>query len=170
MDIDPATGNIVFAVMSFQATGPTPKEWIKNGKLVKPVEHLVAIFDPEKADAQPIARSMSDEVAFSNPKVSPDGGAVLVTAGLYDRAGTNLEPKGLVSMPCKTGGEQAAVAIIQGPAVQASWHPGGQKITYIQRVDGKRAIFTAGKDGSSPRNVSGTGADYAWPQFSPQQG
>ncbi|MFZ4507384.1 MAG: TolB family protein [Fimbriimonas sp.] len=169
VDVNPKDGSLVFAVMNFSTPdGKIPPQWIKNGKVTKPFEHLLARIDPTKEQAEPIATSNSNDSAFGSPRISPDGAAVLVAIGSFV-PGSGLEPKGLFSMPNAVGGGQAAARLAIGAIFEPSWSPDGTRIAYAKRVDGKRAIFTSSKDGSGERNVSGSKGNFGSPLFSPQK-
>lgn len=169
-DVNPADGTLVFSVQGFlPPNGQIPKDWIKNGKVKKPFENLIARFDPFTKAPEPIATSPSNETAFGSPKISPDGATVLVVIGSFE-PGASLMPKGLFAMPNKTGGGQLGAGIVQGEVFEPSWSPDGSRIVYAKREGGKRSIFTAAKDGSSERSVSGGQGNYGTPLYSPQVG
>jgi Tol biopolymer transport system component len=170
MDVDPKTGRIVVTVLNFQFPDleNIPRENIKNGRSVKPFLNGVFAVDPTKvgqASLTPIALSNDLKMSFGAPAVSPDGTQIAITTGSYD--GATFAPAGLALMPLQAGGMQSGKPIVGGRIFEVSWHPNGETLTYIKRLESERAIFKINKDGSTETKVS-TGGDYMTPKFSPQ--
>ena len=171
--VDPATGNLVYSATEFLYPDQSqiPPSMIKGGKVTKPFEHCVGILDPEDPKNEEknglVLVSPSNDVAFANPAVSPDGSALLVVTGKYDGNGS-ITSKALLTMPVRPRGGGSASAIIRGEVYEPSWHPKGSKIVFIQKEAGKRGIFTSNSDGTSKVALSKDSSSYGYPQFSPQ--
>jgi curved DNA-binding protein CbpA len=56
------------------------------------------------------------------------------------------------------------------PAYSPSWHPDGQKITFLKEdaASGRRHVYVTNRDGSLLTKISDTDLDYKMPIFSPQ--
>jgi dipeptidyl aminopeptidase/acylaminoacyl peptidase len=169
-DVSPKDGSVVFAVRNFSFLDPkiVPKAYIKNGKIVVPFRHMMGFVDPDQRALQLIGASPDDRAAFSKPAVSPDGSTVLFSAGSYDKTTQSITPKALISCPVAVRGFQTMSHLVDGEVYEPSWSPDGSKIVYAMRISGKREIFTAGKDGSSPTDVTAGKGDFLTPLFSPQ--
>lgn len=180
-DIDPKTGRIVFLVLNFQLLDPSqaPPEMIKNGRIVLPFRHLIAMADPallgQKAEGVKatvdIARSNSDRAAFHALSISPDGSRLVVVGGAYDPGRTSVAPDALVVMPLQESGAQAASVVLREKVYEPSWHPNGETLAFIRyNAKGQRAIFKVQIDGTGLTEVSKDAGDFAFPRFSPQTG
>lgn len=156
-------GTVVFTVQNFMfPTDEMARQFQKGNKVSVPYRH--GVFRYSETDGSGIlAVSQDDKVAFGQPSLSPDGSRVLFVRGAYD--GTNLEPEGLYIKTVKTSDPEAPV--IQGAIADPTWHPSGNKIAYVMREGGKRAIFTANPDGTDVKNLTGTKGDFSRPLFSP---
>lgn len=168
-----ANGVVVIAMTGFQFPDPDkiPKEFIKNGKVVPPYDNAIIYFNPDditNTGMKAIYVFPDAKGAAMQPAISPDGSKVLLSIGPADEDG-NIQFAGIVAMPVTEGGGGQGAPVVRGPASQPSWHPSGNKITYIKTdTAGKRSIFVANADGSEERNLSASSGNYSHPVFSPQ--
>lgn len=158
-------GTVVFTVQNYTfATDSLARAFQKanpGGKL--PYRHAVLRYTPNEPAAL-LAASPDDNIAYGQPAVSPDGTRVMFVRGKYD--GTNLTPDGLYIKGIQDPLPEAPV--VSGQVYEPSWHPGGNKIVYVKRDGGKRAIFTANPDGTDEKNLTGDKGDFSRPLYSPQ--
>ncbi len=170
IDVNPKTGDIVFAVQNFQFTDPQniPEEYKKDNRQVVPFRHAMFVLDPANPKAPVLLfSSKNDKHVLGSPSVSPDGSTVMATVGTYKDG--SLLPFGLLAMPVRDRGFETASPLARGEIYEPSWSPDGGTIVFARRSPGgKRDIFTVAKDGRGERNLSGGRGDFASPRFSPQ--
>jgi len=171
-DVDRKTGEVVFVVSGFRVVDPeqAPKEWIKDGRIVVPFDHMIGRFDPTELPPKirPVWIGKGDDRSFQQPRLSPDGATLMVQEGPYKGNGST-ETKRLVLMPATEAGARLASVLVDKAVFDAEWHPNGNLVVLCMRNDaGKRAIFTIAKDGSGLKDLTGDKGDFADPSFSPQ--
>jgi Tol biopolymer transport system component len=169
-DVDAQDGSIVYTVQGFQWPSPklVPDAFRKGNKVLRPYRHAVLKLDPDTKQRFLIDRTLDDSVAFGSPSVSPDGSSVAYVKGPYDGS-AGLTPTELVTAAAVQGGGVTAASLAKGSIYEPSWSPDGNRIAFAQRTpSGSRSIFTIGKDGSSPTNISGPTGNFGFPIFSPQ--
>lgn len=169
LSVDPKNGQVIYAVRGFQWPDPqmVPPQFRRNGKIVTPFRHALFVLDPTiEGPGQPIGVSPDDKNAFGPPAVSPNGGTLVIPIGEF--ADGVVNPKRLVSMPTTPNGAAAMALLVEGAVYEPSWHPTGELITYIKRLDGRRHIFTISREGRDEKQVSTGEGEYASPLFSPQ--
>ncbi|RYG24052.1 hypothetical protein EON82_12070, partial [bacterium] len=79
----------------------------------------------------------------------------------------SLRPQGLLTMPLKPGGVQAASPLAEGDIYEPSWSADGKQIVYAKRVSGKRDLFRIGSEGASETNLTQGKGDFMMPLISP---
>jgi len=167
--ISPKDGRAFYTVSGFQWPDPAkaPKEYRKGNVVTVPYRHAVGIIDPEKGPEGPVGISTNDGLAFSAPKISPDGSEIALILGNYKDGA--LEGKQLMLTPAKPAGGQASALLVPGEVFEPAWHPNGKSLVYIKRNKaGKRAIFSINKDGTNEKDLTGDKGDFGFPMFSPQ--
>ena len=175
-DISAADGSVVFTCMGFQFPDPAmvPPELKVNGKVSLPFRHVLGIYHPgeggmyeQSRTAQEfVALGPDDKFCFSSPKISPSGTEFVAIVGNYEGSGL-MRANNLVMMPFRPGGGNEAVTISKaGNISDPSWHPNGQSVLYVTRTDGKRAIFSVGRDQTGEKKISPEGSFRA-PSYSP---
>ncbi len=165
------TGDVVFSIYAFEFPVPeqVPKEFVKNGRAVPPYRHALMLFNPDRLqqeDMKPIAYSPDDQVAFRQPKFSPDGASILLLAG--KRTPNSFLPTQLAIVPAQIGGASLKATVASGAIFEPAWFPDGMSIVFVKSEGGKRSIFRIGKDGGDLRNLTGTKGDFGSPSVSPQ--
>jgi hypothetical protein len=182
IDYNRHNGSIVFAMKGFRFPDPDhiPPEYVKGGKVVPPVEHVVGMLDASKInpDAQigtlpvppiTIVASQNNKNVFGDPVISPDGNSLVVSVGIYNGDGL-MDMKGLLVMPMREGGGAAASQLHKGVAEQLSYSGDGKTIAYVERrTDGSNVIHTMGSDGSNDKAITEGKGSFGQPKFSPQQ-
>lgn len=169
-----ASGDVVFTTLGFAFPDPqmVPKEFLKDGKAVKPYQNALSFFNPSRPEegVKNIVVSSNEEEVIIQPRIAPDGQTVLCVAGKLKDTG-EIEPLMMLICPLKENGAGESRPVVQGEAREASWSPDGSKIVFIKRgPKGNRAIFTVSTDGTGETEISGGNGDYANPQFSPMKG
>ncbi len=170
-DVSPVGSMVAYTVMKFEFPDPSriPPDFIKNGRVIMPFRHLMAIVNLDKPDDPDtngvLAPSPDDKVAFANPKFSPDGTSFLASVGPFDGGG--VDTKQVVNVPATVQGAQGGSVIIKGKAQGMAWSPDGKTVVFVRSEGGKRSLFTIGVDGGGEKRVAE--GDYARPAFSPQQ-
>lgn len=164
-------GKVVFTTLGFEFPDPQqiPPQFVQNGRVTPPYRHAISFFDPDEPSqgVQNIAISQEDTTCFGQPRIAPDGSAVLFLAGSLEESG-EFSPQGLALAPIENGGGTKAKPVTQGPVREADWAPDASRIAFVKRgPKGNRAIFTVAPDGTGEKEVSGGSGDYAWPKFSP---
>lgn len=159
-------GTIVFSIQNFTfPTDEAEQQARQSGQTKPPYRHAVAMYSPAKKERGLLIASDADTQAFGQPAISPDGTRVLFIGGKFD--GTNLDPQGLliksISDPLPPS------PVVMGQVFEPSWSPDGNRIAYVKREGGKRAIFTANADGTDEKNLTGDKGDFSHPLFSPQR-
>ncbi|HZH97677.1 MAG TPA: hypothetical protein VEX38_01790 [Fimbriimonadaceae bacterium] len=163
-------GELAIAIQSFQFPDPAqvPPEFIKNGKLVRPYHHRLAVLQPNGALLGVVADSINDEVCFGQPKISPDGQKVIVVVGPWKEPGY-LQAKGLFVLPFTEAGARGQQRLKLGEVTDAVWNSSGDQVAFVAPdSSGKRSIFTVAPDGSGERNLSAGKGDFRSPIYSPQ--
>jgi hypothetical protein len=166
-DVNPADGSVIYSVQSFQWPSKPPPEFVKNGRVTKPFFHFVGIWTADQPSQPPVVASPDDSLSFGQIAINPDGKDFVVVIGKYENGGVNHE--GLVTFPAKSSGANEGKSFARGPIYEPSWDPTGKLLAYVKPENGKRTIFTASRDGSSERNMTGDKGDFAFPKFSPQE-
>ena len=170
LDYNRQTGNVVYTVQDFRFADPNnvPPQYVKNGKVITPFRHLLAMLSPSNP-AQPIiiAASQSDQNAFAEPVFSPDGSTVVVSLGTYGIDG-DLQRTGLLSMPARDGGGAAPIGVHKGAVYDVSFSSDGKTLAYVDRdVKGNGTIHLMNADGSDDKTFT-QGGNFGSPRFSPQ--
>jgi hypothetical protein len=167
MDVDRATGQIVFAVRGFRfLEDQLPPDAVAAGKIERPFENALFVLDPAEKQPKPLAVSQ-DAVAFASPAFSPNGDRVAFVLGEVGEQG-DLRPQALALAPVGPGAGQP-LRLAEGEIFEPSWSPDGERVAFVRRgVDGKRNIHVIHRDGSRERNLSGGRGNFARPLFSPQ--
>lgn len=167
-DVNAAEGGLIYCVQGLEFPNPetVPKEFVKDGKIVKPFLHGVGFFSPDQEAVGYIATSKEDQIVFSSPRVSPDGSTLMMLVGELD--GETFRSRSLVTLPAQVGGSEAVARLLDGDVTSPSWNGDGSKIVYIKLVEGKRAVHTINKDGGEERNLTGDKGDFVQPAFSPK--
>jgi len=171
MDYCPRTGNVVYAVQGFRFADPqhVPPEYVKNGQVVMPFRHVVAMLDPHDP-SQPvlIMASKNDANVFANPVFSPDGSGIVVAVGRYKGLG-DMEMTGLLGVRAQPGGGSAPAPIHRGSASDITFTSDGKKIAYVARdLKGNGVIHVMNNDGSDDEAITDAAANFGSPRFSPQ--
>ena len=170
MDYNRTTHSVVYAVEGFRFADPNnvPPQYIKNGKVITPFKHLLAMLSPSNP-GQPIiiAASQSNENAFADPVFSPDGSTVVVSLGTYGSNG-DLQRSGLVAFPAREGGGATPTGVHKGAVFDVSFSSDGKTLAYVERdPKGNGAIHLMNADGTNDRTLT-QGGNYGSPRFSPQ--
>jgi hypothetical protein len=169
-DVNPQTGHIVYTVNGFQwpPGTPVPDEFVQeDGRLAVPFNHYISIWSPDQPLQPPIVATSDDAGSFGSPAIHPSGETVMVVYGAYENE--SIQPAGLLEFPIKNNAGDEGKPLVMGEVFEPAWHPNGQMMVYAKRdPQGKRSIFTARRDGSSERNISGGKGNFAHPRFSPQ--
>ncbi|MCO5296683.1 MAG: hypothetical protein M9921_07485 [Fimbriimonadaceae bacterium] len=170
-DVNPKTGEVVYVAIGFQFPDREniPEQFIENGRIKKPFQHMVGVIDPNdlKNAQPPIAASNTDDLAFTLPRVSPDGSTLMLVTGKHTGSG-QVESADLVVMPARGEGGKTATAVIKGAIQDPSWAPDSDRILFVMTDQGKRAIHEIRRDGTGLRNITGQLGDFGHPQYSPQ--
>ncbi len=167
--VNPKSGDVVYAVQGFAFPDPDkiPAQFVKGNKITVPFHHGIFTIDPEKGGEPPIIASQDDKMSFGSIAVSPDGSTLVATVGPY--GDTSHQPKGLVTMPARSGGGSAGAPLVKGEIYEPSWAPASDKLVFARReADGKRSIFQINRDGTGERKISDGKDNYGYPRFSPQ--
>jgi hypothetical protein len=165
------TGAVVYAVEGFRFPDPNnvPPEFVKNGKVVTPFRHLLAILDPHNP-LQPgaIMASQNDRNVFAQPVFSPDGNSVLVSVGTYIGE-ANVNRTGILSVPARQGGGANPAGIHRGAAFDPTFSSDGHTIAYVVRdAAGVGTIHLMNSDGSDDKVLTEGKGNFGSPKFSPQ--
>lgn len=168
-DVNPKDGSIVYTVQNFQWPLPQmiPPQFQKGNKVTRPFANLMGHIDPDKDPEAPIGASIDDSGAFGAPKISPDGTTVLCTVGPVD-PNSGFNPKALVACPIQPQGLGSAARIAVGEIYEPCWNATGDLVAFAKRENGKRALYTMHKDGSSIINLTGNTGNFSFPVFSQQ--
>jgi WD40-like Beta Propeller Repeat len=163
-------GVMVYNIQDFQWPDPRhiPEAFRKDGKISRPVSHMVGIVDPDsKGPSQPIVASSEDNACFGSVAASPDGSRIAVVLGPFVNGA--MDPKALYLFPLKSGAQGAGARLVAGAVFEPTWSPDGKQLAYVKRdADGKRSIYVINADGSGERSVTGGKGDFGYPVFSPQ--
>ena len=170
LDYNRTTGNVVYTVQGFRFPDPNnvPPEFVKNGKVITPFRHLLAMLSPTNP-GQPIVitASQNDKNAFGDPVFSPDGSSVVVSLGTYGGEG-DLQRTGLLSIPAREGGGAAPTGVHRGAAYDVSFSSDGKTLAYIDRdPKGNGTIHLMNADGTDDKTLTQSG-NFGSPRFSPQ--
>lgn len=170
-EVNPKTGEIIYVSIGFQFPDREniPEQFIENGRIKRPFEHVVGIVDPNHLDKPmgPIAANNSDDVSFTLPRISPDGSTLLLVTGKHTGSG-QVEPANMVVMPARSEGGASATKVIDGAVQDPSWAPDSERILFVKAEKGKRAIQEIRRDGTGLRNITGQLGDFGHPLYSPQ--
>jgi hypothetical protein len=173
IDVDAASGRLVYAVRNYQFIDPDidPDAFVQNPNAVKTRKREyvngVGLLDPDNPASHTLVFGSADgKTAFAFPTPSPDGSKLLFVQGTVDATGA-FKPMLLAVGPLRTITQANEVsALDQGEIYEPSWSPSGE-IAYVKREGGNRAIFTCAGDGSNKKNLTGTKGDFGFPKFSP---
>ena len=169
-DVNPVSGDVLFLSTGFEfPSNQVPKEFIKDGKVVRPFKHFLGIFQPSNKAVLVVGASDENKNAFAEPKVSPDGLTIVLTAGPYLGDGS-VKPETLIALPFAEKGITSATKLADGTITGPSWGVDSQTI-YFSRIgkDGRRALCQIEKDGSREKSLA-TDGDFSSPKASPQKG
>lgn len=170
-EVNPKTGEVVYVAIGFQFPDREniPPQFIENGRIKKPFEHVVGIIDPKDLQnpKAPIAANNSDDLAFSTPRISPDGTTLMLVTGKHLGSG-QVEPADLVVMPVRAEGGKTATKVLSGAIRDPSWAPDSDRILFVMEDGGKRAIHEIRRDGTGLRNITGQLGNFGHPSYSPQ--
>lgn len=175
-DVSPSDGLVVFTCMGFQFPDPKmiPPEFKVNGRVSLPFRHVLGMYrpgdggmyEPSQTAQQFVALGEDDQFCFASPKMSPQGTEFVAIVGKYEGSGV-MQPNNLVLMPFKPrGGEEASTLSSAGNISDPAWHPSGQSILFVSRLEGKRTIFSVNRDQSGLKKVSPEG-NFRAPAYSP---
>lgn len=169
-DVNPKTGGYVLCVTGFQVPDWDEKmkaALTKNGRIVPPFKHLVALFDPASPQTSaPLVDSNTDQNAFAQPRFSPDGQNLLILVGTYAKG--QFEPNGIVVSPVAAGLKGGGL-LAKGDFQQASWEPNGSKILAVELTpDGKHSVVEIDVATHVTQNLTGGKGDFTEAVYSPQ--
>jgi len=166
-DVHPATGTVVFAVLSNDLPNASQIPPTPDPVPIVRGAHYIARWSLQGPKFEVVTRSPDEkQIAFSQIALSPDGERMLVTFGSFD--GTSVNVQRLVSVPAKPDPSAQPKIIADGAVQEPSWAPAGDRVTFVKREGGKRAIYIANADGSGLRSLTGSNGDFGTPKFSPQ--
>ncbi len=165
---------VLVSIHGFQFPNPKqiPEEFLVDGKTMVPYRNaMFMIHDVDPTTFIPMFVSMTDDIAISEPTISPDGMELIAVAGKVAEEG--FQSNGLVigpMIPTPPGQQQSLIRpLIQVPSMSPRWAPTGDKFVYLNMQDGKRRIYVANKDGSDNKMISDPEFQYRSPIFSPQK-
>ena len=166
-------GTLVASIFGFQFIDQDniPNDFIKDGKVTPPFKHGVAwakLLDlMEKKDNANgyLVLSQDDKIAFARPRIAPGGQELLLLAGRSDN--DQFVPSGMVRMPIKENGGAEGSIVKPGVIMAADWHPKGEKIVFIERLNNKSGVYTVSAVGQELKKISDS-ADFLNAAFSPQ--
>lgn len=162
-----STGDVCAAVMGYDFLDreSIPKEFIKNGKITKPLENGVLLlrFAPEVA-VLPVIVVPGNKKALARPKFSPDGTEIAAIGGLWDADG---QFTGQAVVRLAAAERSALESLALGNISEIAWHPSGTKLAYVSRVSSKEAAIYVVEKGSAPQKLT-SGGEYSSISYSPQ--
>jgi len=168
-DVNPKDGSIVYTVNNFRLPDMenVPKQFIKDNKIVMPYRHVVGIDDPDNNHMELVGASQDDQHAFEEPAISPDGASVLLVEGPYDSSANQVQPKQIITLPCKVSGMASRSPLVDSSAVDPTWSPDGKTIAFVLIGSGHRDVCTIDATGSNQKNLTNGKGDFSHPVFSP---
>lgn len=162
---------LVYSIQKFHLVDRDhpPKEFVKNGRLVLPYQHVIGVLDltdlQDPAKSGPIAISDGDNASFGKVAISPDGSRIVFESGRYS---DGVQSMGLFICPMSIGGSKTTTPIVQGKAYSPSWSPDGSKICFIESsASGSNDVWVVGSDGSNPKNLTNGSGNFSDPEYSP---
>ncbi|MBL8048724.1 MAG: PD40 domain-containing protein [Chthonomonas sp.] len=161
-------GKVVACVLGFDFLNKDsiPEEFVKNGKIIKPYENAVIVFDfAGNAGAIPMAASKDPKSAFVSATFSPTGDQLLAIAGTWDGK-SSFAGQAIVAAPVQANAQWQGV--VQGNILEVAWHPSGQQMAFVQRVSPTESAVYTLKVGSDQPNKLTSGGEYQSISFSPQ--
>lgn len=166
IEINPVSGDLIYAVRDFQWVGEVPAQFKKGNKVSRPYAHCLGSFSFDKGKP-PTIIAAEDSICFSGLAPSPDGKSVLFTAGTYDGDGS-MTPKSLVMLSLEDRKGNMPTRLAAGEIYDPSWHPNGTQILFTRKLpDGNKAIFRLLKDGGGEKQLTPAGS-FGLAKFSPQ--
>jgi hypothetical protein len=171
IDYSRRTGMVVYAVQGFRFPDPSnvPPAFVKNGRVVTPFRHVLALLDPNNV-GQPavIMASQNDKNVFVEPVFSPDGSAVAVSVGTYTGE-ASVQRTGLLSVPARQGAGAAPTGVHRGAVYNVSFSSDGHTLAFVAKdATGKGTIHLMNSDGSNDRSLTEGKGNFGSPRFSPQ--
>lgn len=159
-DINPVTGDIVFAAIDFQFSDPeqVPEQFIVNGRQKRPFNHVVGIVNPANpTQGALVVQNTDDKLAFSSPKYSPNGSTLALIIGPYEGSGS-IKSEQLALMPAADSGGRSTITLVRGDIREPAWTPDGQSIVYVRNdVPGQRPICMIGTSASEEKRITKIG-------------
>lgn len=164
------SGRIVASVTGFDFLDrdTIPPEFIKDGKIVKPYENAVIVFDPSLPPDQgtiPVSVTNNKARTIVNPMFGPDGEQLIAIGGSWDGK-SQFQGQAIVATGVTPNAQW--VAVVQGNILEAVWHPSGTQLAFIRRVSPTEAAVYTLKVGSDEPNKVTESGEYSSISISPQ--
>lgn len=170
IDYNRNTGAVVYSVQGFRFPDPehVPAQFVKNGRVITPFRHELAMLDPNNP-GQPIVIMVSqdDKHAFAEPRFSPDGSSIVVSEGPY-ASEADVQREELLRVPASENGGANGRILRPGAVFDPSFSSDGKTIAFVVRdAKGAGAIHLMNADGSGDSVLTPNG-NFGSPRFSPQ--
>lgn len=165
-------GRVAVLVRDFQwlDNAAIPEEFIENGRAKVPWRNAIFSFNTADPEAPPsfLAATQNPSEDARSVRISPNGQEAMLVTGRNEN--DQFEPLALIKTEFPFQPGAPTTPIVQGEVFEPSWRPDGQRILYIRREDGDRAIFSNNGTGTDEARMSPKGRNFSWPVFSPQIG
>lgn len=172
IDIDVSkTGRLVATFLHCRFFEPmAPPEAKQGGVMKAPFRHGTILIDVSlggNSRMVPIVTHQSDKIAFTLPKISPDGESVAFLAGPNNGVG-HIAVSAVYVAKLEDGGGKESVAAIKSPLVRdAQWTTDGSKLLLTMLEGDGQAIYSVNKDGSDLKNLTKGLGSFRSPRMSP---